>query len=284
MTIGVTGFRGRLGSWLIKQGCIPIDCEIAKSSSIQKALEECEPDVLINCAAYTKVDEAEDEENLDKLIETNLWGPARLRQNFRGLLIQISTGHVFDGENPLKYYEDDEPPNPVNRYGMSKLGGEAAAQMRQPTLVVRVNDLYGTGPRSDFVRYTRDILEMGQETQFSTRLYGTPTYIPHLSEALLEAANRGLTGTLHIVSDTKLLNRYQWAKMIAAEFGLDPELIKPTSKVGGKAPRPLRAGLSVEKAKQLGLPLYSPLEGLAALKLWELKRATENSETFSRQN
>lgn len=277
MTIGVTGFRGRLGSWLIKQGCIPIDCEISKPSSIQKALEEFEPDVLINCAAYTKVDDAEEEENLDELLRTNLWGPARLRQNFRGLLIQISTGHVFDGENPLKYYEDDEPPNPVNRYGMSKLGGEAGAQMREPTLVVRVNDLYGTGPRSDFVRYTRDMLEMGQEILFSTRLYGTPTYIPHLSEAILEVANRGLTGTLHLVSDTKTLNRYQWAKMIAAEFGLDHELIEPTSKISGKAPRPPRAGLSVEKAKQLGLPLYTPSEGLAALKLWEQKRAESES-------
>jgi dTDP-4-dehydrorhamnose reductase len=276
MTIGVTGFRGRLGSWLIKQGCIPIDCEIFRPSSIQKALEEFEPDVLINCAAYTKVDDAEDDENLDKLIETNLWGPARLRQNFRGLLIQISTGHVFDGNSSIKYLEDDLP-SPVNRYGMSKLGGEAGAQMREPTLVVRVNDLYGTGPRSDFVRYTRDILEMRQETHFSTRLYGTPTYIPHLSEALLEVANRGLTGLLHLVSDTKMLNRYQWAKMIAAEFGLDPELIKPTSKISGKAPRPTRAGLSVEKAKQLGLPLYSPLEGLAALKLWEHKRAESES-------
>jgi dTDP-4-dehydrorhamnose reductase len=276
MIIGVTGFRGRLGSWLIKQGCIPIDCEISKPSSIQKALEEFEPDVLVNCAAYTKVDDAEDDENLDILINTNLWGPARLRQNFRGLLIQISSGHVFDGQNGLKYLEEDTP-SPVNRYGMSKLGGEAGAQMREPSLVVRVNDLYGTGPRSDFVRYTRDILEMGQEIYFSTRLYGTPTYIPHLSEALLEVANRGLTGTLHLVSDTKLFNRYQWAKTIAAEFEFDPDLIKPTSKIGGKAPRPPRAGLSVEKAKQLGLPLYSPSEGLAALKLWEHKRAESES-------
>jgi dTDP-4-dehydrorhamnose reductase len=276
MTIGVTGFRGRLGSWLIKQGCIPIDCEIFRPSSIQKALEEFEPDVLINCAAYTNVDDAEDDENLDKLIETNLWGPARLRQNFRGLLIQISSGHVFDGKSSIKYLEDDTP-NPVNRYGMSKLGGEAGAQMREPTLVVRVNDLYGTGSRSDFVRYTRDILEMGQEIHFSTRLYGTPTYIPHLSEALLEVANRGLTGTLHLVSDTNVINRYQWAKMIAVEFDLDYELIKATSKIDGKAPRPPRAGLSVEKAKQLGLPLYTPLEGLAALKLWEQKSADTES-------
>lgn len=276
MTIGITGFRGRLGSWLVKKGCIPIDCDLTDVRSIQKGIEETRPDVIINCAAYTKVDEAEKDGNtFQKALKVNLWGPARLRQEFDGLLIQISTGHIFNGNKGP--YSEDGKPDPINVYGWSKYGGEISAKMRSPTLILRVYDLYGVGPKADFVRYTRDIIELGKTESFSTRLYGTPTFIPHLSEAILEVANRGLTGTLHIASDTQLINRYQWAKMIVEEFGLEVELVKPTSAVLGEAPRPLRAGLAVEKARRLGLPLYTPPEGLAALKDWELMRAESES-------
>lgn len=272
MIIGVTGFRGRLGSWLVRKGCVPIDCDIINRKSIDAAIEESKPDVVINCAAYTKVDEAEkDDETFQQALKVNMWGPARLRQAFEGLFIQISTGHVFNGHKG-PYIEEDEP-TPINVYGWTKYGGEVSAVMREPTLIIRVYDLYGVGSIADFVHYTRDLLTLGEEEHFSTRLYGTPTFIPHLSEAILEVANRGLTGILHLASDTEMINRFQWAKMIAEAFELEVDLIKPTSGVFGEAPRPLRAGLAVEKARRLGLPLYTPSEGLAALKALELKRA-----------
>lgn len=276
MIIGVTGFRGRLGSWLVKKGCIPIDCDITDVKSIQKGIEETKPDVIINCAAYTKVDEAEkDSGTFKEALKVNLWGPARLRQEFDGLFIQISTGHIFNGNKGP--YSEEGKPNPVNVYGWSKYAGEVSAKMRSPTLILRVYDLYGVGPKTDFVRNTRDIIELGKTESFSTELYGTPTFIPHLSEAILEVANRGLTGTLHLASDTQMINRYQWAKMIVEEFGLEVELVQSTSAIFGEAPRPLRAGLAVEKARQLGLPLYTPSEGLAALNYWEQMRAEAES-------
>ena len=274
MIIGVTGFRGRLGSWLVKKGCTPFDCDITDVKSIRQEMEETKPDVIINCAAYTKVDEAEkDADTFKKVLKVNMWGPARLRQEFDGLLIQISTGHIFNGSKGP--YSEEGKPGPINVYGWSKYAGEVSAKMRNPTLIIRVYDLYGVGPKADFVRYTRDIIQLGTTESFSTRLYGTPTFIPHLSEAILEVANRGLTGTLHLASDAQSINRYQWAKMIVEYFELEVDLVKPTSEVLGEAPRPLRGGLAVDKARLLGLPLYTPPEGLAALKDWEQKRAEE---------
>jgi len=280
MIIGVTGFNGRLGSWLIRKGCVPVDCDLTIPKTITRGIEEVNPDCIVNCAAYTDVDGAESAE--EETMSINFKGVANLRQHFNGHLIQISTGHIFNGEAG-PYKEDDEA-SPVNTYGWSKFGGEMAARLRDPTLVIRVYDLFGVGPKSDFVRFVRDTLALEKEEGFSTILHGTPTYIPHLAEAIFETIERGLTGTLHIASDTKMISRFEWAKTIAGVFDLDESLILPIDEVWGVAVRPLRAGLSVEKAKQLNLPLYTPTEGLLALKAWEQNRGDSFSTSSDLQS
>jgi len=264
MKIAVTGFRGRLGSWLVRMGCIPIDCDITSPEKISAAIEENNPDVIINCAAYTDVDGADNEQELSKALKINLRGPANLRQNFAGLLIHISTGFIFDGRKGPYTEETKELPEPTNFYGWSKLGGEAAVQIREPTLIVRTLDLFGIGPKPDFVRYVRDQLMLGVKQDYSNILYGNPTYVPHLSQALIEVANRGMTGILHLAGDAEF-TRYEWALEIAKAFDLDPDLCRPVERVWGKAKRPLRATLSLEKARSLGIPIFHPCEGLAHL-------------------
>lgn len=227
------------------------------------AIADVKPDVIINCAAWTEVDAAEEGKNYGDVMEVNLMGPANLRQNFDGLLVQISTGFVFSGKDgPNK---EDDLCAPVNVYGWSKYGGEAAAAMREPTLVVRVLDLFGIQEKPDFVRSIRDLLEVGADFTLPDNLYGTPTYIPHLAEALLEAIGREMTGVIHIAGDLTL-SRFEWGRKIAEVFDGDPNLISPTSEIKGAAPRPLRGGLNVDKAMAVGLPIYSPIDGLIALK------------------
>ncbi|MHA2231009.1 MAG: SDR family oxidoreductase [Candidatus Hodarchaeales archaeon] len=273
MIIAVTGYKGRLGSWLVKRGCVPFKADITSPEEIKAAFNEIGPDVIINCAATTKVDACEtDEDERARAIDVNMYGPLNLRRSFNGLLVQISTGFVLDGIHGP--HEESAKPRPLSYYAWSKFGGETCSQIREPTLVVRALDLFGTQKKSDFVRQIRDLLELGADKELPSTLYGTPTYIPHLSEALLLAVSRELTGVLHLAGDLTL-SRYEWGRAIAEFFDYDPELIKPTSEIMGVAPRPLRGGLDTTKARGLGLPILSPWDGLRALQDWEQARGAE---------
>jgi len=291
MNIAVTGHKGRLGSWLIQEcGCTALKCDVTKPDEIEQEFRKLAdlvmlPDVIINCAAWTEVDDAEKSENYDEVMAINLRGPANIRRAMPSdaLLIQISTGFVFNGKNGP--YGEDAVAEPVNLYGWSKFGGEAAAAIRQPTIIVRVLDLFGPNlnGHSDFVRQIRDALELGVEKELPDRLFGTPTYIPHLAEALMQIADKWFASVekpadvLHVTGNLTL-SRADWGKKIAEAFGYDPVLIVPTSEIKSLAPRPLRGGLNVARAESLGIPIYSPLDGLAALKQWEQARGEhENS-------
>jgi dTDP-4-dehydrorhamnose reductase len=262
VTVAIAGPRGRLGSCLVSMGALPLECNITDRDSVQAALDKLQPRTLINCAAWTDVDGAESAANIDACIAANVRGPGILRREFGGYFIQISTGYIFNGKGGP--YDELAAPQPINRYGMSKLGGEMAAQIRQPTLIVRTLDLFGPNTRNDFVRQVRDMLELGQPCSLPANLYGSPTYIPYLAEGVLAAEKMGLNGILNISGD-EVLSRYRWGQMIAEAFGHDPALILPTDMVKGAAPRPLRGGLLVEKAKSLGVPIHGPLDGLKDL-------------------
>jgi len=264
MKIAVTGYKGRLGSWLAGQcGFEPLECDITNRDSVTEAIAKVEPQVIVNCAAWSVVDSAE--ENKDEALLINTRGPGILRTEHIGLMVHISTPFVFNGKKGP--YKEDDYREPVQWYGWTKFGGEEASLMREPTLVIRVSDLYGVGPLSDFVRRTRDKLELGVECDYPTNYYKTPTYIPHLCEGIVAAIEEGITGFLHIAGE-KTMSTYDWGKMIANAFHLDDNLIVPGNTYG-TAVRPLRGGLDVSKARILGIPLYSPGQGLEALMWWE---------------
>jgi dTDP-4-dehydrorhamnose reductase len=268
MRIGVTGPRGRLGAALVAAGCEAIAADITLPPA---QLGEAIPiglDAIVNAAAYSDVDGAEGRENRERAVLVNTRGPGNVRRAFGGLLLHISTGYVFGNEGP---YQEDAVPSPLNFYGMTKLGGEAAALVRQPTLIVRTLDLYGPGERSDFVRRTRDQLELGMPVEMPANQFVTPTYIPHLVEALLwlaEAFSGRLDLSLHHlhVAGDATISRFAWCQAIAEAFGADPALVRPTDKPWGTAMRPLRGGLLVDRAKAMNVPIYGPQEGLKALR------------------
>lgn len=270
MKIAVTGPRGRLGSWLVKEcGCLPLDCDITSRESIRLALKAVSPDVVINCAAWTDVDGAENPSNLERVLAVNLRGVGNLRVSTDGYLVHISTGFIFSGKRGP--YSERAGWKPMNAYGWSKLGGEGAAEVRAWTLVVRVADLYGVGPKVDFVRSIRDALALGMPKPLPDNLQKTPTYIPHLAEGLMAAIRQNQTGTLHIAgADT--MSAFTWGRMIAEHFGFDPTLIIK-GPITGAAPRPRRAGLVTTKAVSLGIPIYPAKVGLDALSSWEREHA-----------
>ena len=272
MNIAVTGYKGRLGSELVKLGCIPLECNITNMEEIENALLATNPDVVINCAAYTHVDACEDDIEYEKALKVNTFGVNHLREAFSGRLIHISTDYIFKGlAGPYdeKYIEFD----PVNSYGFSKVGAEVVLNSfdKQDTCIVRTTGLYGgCSGKHDFAKLIVSSLKEGKELKVSNTLRGNQTYIPHLAEALLWCANsKQIPDVLHIGSK-EVVSRYDFAVMIANVFGYDPKLLIPVDNreiEEWTARRPRRAGLKVKLAQKIGVPIYTILQGLQDYKV-----------------
>lgn len=265
MRIAVTGAGGRLGRELTLRGCIPVESSILDFDKLKAELERIAPDAVINAAAFTDVEAAE---SLPKeAIKVNTAGAGQVRIAFDGYMIHISTSYVFGGDAKVPYKEED-PVAPCGGYGWSKWGGEigiAGVMRNKPTLIVRTVSLFG-GPsgRSDFVTHVLNRLNDGLEFYVPDYLYSNPIYIPHFVTALMKAIEQREIGLLHLAGrDT--VSRFQWATMIAAEWGFSPLVVRDSSATLDPAPfRPLYAALDIEKAKKAKLPLFHLKEGLRA--------------------
>ncbi len=266
-TIAVTGYKGRLGSELIKQGCVFLECDITNVDSIQSELDKVRPSVVINCAAYTNVDACEDDREYEKALKVNTWGVNHLREAFGGRLIHISTDYIFKGLSG-PYDERCFEFDPVNSYGFSKVGAEVVLNSadNQNTCIVRTTGLYGgCSGKHDFAKLIVSTLQEGKELKVSKSLKGNQTYVPHLAEALIWCANsKKLPNVLHIGSK-EVISRYEFAIMIANVFGYNPKLLIPVDNNEIEewvARRPRKAGLKVKLAEKIGVPIYTILQGL----------------------
>lgn len=255
--IAVTGPRGRLGSELVRQGCIPIRANILNYSELRNEILDINPDVVINCAAYSNVDGCESSPRT--AYESNVHGVFTLAQVFPGKIVHISTDYIFDGKDGP--YDETAKPNPISIYGWSKLGGEIALKNRgnADDLIVRTTILFDKYSRN-FVTAVMKRLAAGETVNVPNNLVGTPTYIPHLAEGILRAIEQGMAGVLHIAGGEGM-SRYDLACYIAAVLGV-PLMQVQEGPITGAAPRPLRAGLIVGKAFINGIPIYHPSDGI----------------------
>ena len=272
MKVAVTGPHGRLASWLIAHhGCIPLECDITDYDAVEAEIARIRPHSIINCAAYTKVDQAEKEREEALIVNTR--GVGNVRIAFPGYMVHISTSYVFNGKLTGPYSEEAGP-SPLNHYGWTKWGGEAAmfAGEGNKGLIVRTVSLYG--PRSD--DFAGQILRSLRENRACTlpiELISNPTYIPHLSKALMYCVRKQITGILNIAG-TDILSRYEWALRIAKIFRLNKSLIQPELKHVAAAVRQRNASLDLSRAKSLKVPLYSLKRGLRELKRWGVQNNT----------
>lgn len=272
--IGITGQNGRVGSELVRRGCVPLNVDITDIPDLKSAkLDDC--DVIINCAAVTRVDACQhpphiQSETYKRAVEVNTRGVEYLRKAFSGRLIHISTDYVFKCDKGP--YKEDDKRDPVNDYGYTKFGGEIVLETfpwEVETVVVRTTGLFGSG--SDFASYVIQSLQSGEIVIASKQLRGNHTYIPHLCDALLDLANRPYIeefSYLHVAS-SDVMSRYDFAVMLANAFGLPVDNVKPCLNkeiAGWVAPRPTKGGLKVDKAKKMGSPLRSTLDGILAYK------------------
>jgi dTDP-4-dehydrorhamnose reductase len=241
------------------------DLDITDAAAVRDAVRRAQPDIIVNCAAYTKVDDAETNEHLATAINGSavefLAGAAN---DADALLVQLSTDFVFDGSKRTPY-EVNDLPAPLSAYGRSKLAGEHAASIARKHIVLRTAWLFGVhGP--NFVEAIRNQIRKGTNPlRVVNDQRGRPTYTPHLADAIVRLAQRAhddetARGIVHYADEPECT----WFEFARAIVG-DQATVTPVA--SGAFPRPAKrpaySVLSTERYERItGLRPESWEEGL----------------------
>lgn len=265
-TIGVLGPKGRLGSWLVRCGAEPVECDVTDFASIVDALSKRHYDVLVNCAAYTRVTDAEKIENQERVIVVNYKSLTFVlaAMHHKTHFIHLSTDYVFGGQRGpyterSKFTKADKP---VNYYGLTKQAAELALTDMPRTTIVRVTGLFGSG-QSDFVTFVMNDLSKGKPIVVADDLISNQTYVPFLAAQIMDlAVMESKVPILHLASVDRM-TRYAFASKIADKLGCPRTFVQPAhSNFIWDVPRPLQGGLDVSLSKKLGFRQYTIEEGL----------------------
>ena len=239
------------------------DLDITDARAVTTFVREHKPSVIINCAAYTKVDRAEEEEGIANAVNgSSVEFLARAANDVGALLVQISTDFVFDGKKRSPY-DINDPTNPLSAYGRSKLLGELAATHAEKYLIVRTSWLFGVnGP--NFVEAIRNQINKGASPlRVVDDQRGRPTYTPHLANAIIRLASLQATGVAHYADEDEC-SWFDFASAIVEELGAETT-VKPvtTADFPRPATRPAYSVLSTERYERLtGVRPDSWREGL----------------------
>ena len=252
MRLLVTGAAGMLGQDVVgaatRAGHDVValtrrDLDVADGDAVRRAVLEAAPDAIVNCAAWTDVDGAEADEAAATAVNgTGAGNLAAAAAHAGALLVHVSTDYVFPGDAAEPYLESDAI-GPRSAYGRSKLAGEQAVREGCPRhAVVRTAWLFGPGGRN-FVDTMRRLAAERDEVTVVDDQIGCPTYTGHLAQALVEIAQRGLTGTLHVAGG----GRCSWHDLAEATFAATGATVT------------LRRGSSADLDRPAARPAFSVL-------------------------
>jgi dTDP-4-dehydrorhamnose reductase len=269
MKILVTGAKGMLGTDLVpvlegeghQVTATDIDeLDITVSDQIMDAAKKTEPDIIINCAAYTDVDKAEEEPH--RAFWVNEKGTENIVLTCRELgidLCYLSTDYVFNGEKKAPYLPDDKP-DPVNAYGASKLAGEnAIRKIWDRYYIVRTSWLYGKNGKN-FVNTIMDLAKKQGEIKVVDDQIGSPTWTVSLARVLSKIIETGEYGMYHVTDETDGgISRFRFAGEIVRLAHLDCRLLPvKSSDFLRPAKRPKNSVLDLTEAKKAtGKEFYS---------------------------
>jgi dTDP-4-dehydrorhamnose reductase len=287
MRILVTGKNGQLGKSIHKivanneqtnefffVGREELD--LSNGNNIARYFEGNVFDIIINCAAYTAVDKAEEEQDLaNQVNHLAVKQLAQIAKNQQAKLIHISTDYVFDGESDKPYVETDEA-NPINVYGGTKLAGEKALQKIMPidAIIIRTSWVYSEYG-NNFVRVMLRLGKQKSELSVVSDQIGSPTYATDLARVILEIIDKKdfknkeqLTEIYHYSNENEI-SWYEFAKEIFKLSKLDCK-VNPITTQQYQAParRPMNTLMNKEKIVEYLNPngrLLDTFEGVEAV-------------------
>ena len=228
------------------------ELDICDEQAVRAFVADNRVDVIVNCAAYTAVDKAEDNAELcDKLNRLAPGYLASAAEACGAALIQVSTDYVFDGTGHIPYTEEMVPcPNSV--YGSTKLAGEQAVLEKcSRAMIIRTAWLYSIYGNN----FVKTMLRLGRERETLGVVFdqiGTPTYANDLAQVIFAAVNQGIVpGTYHF-SDEGVCSWYDFTLAIHRLAGITTCKVSPlhTDEFPAKAPRPHYSVLDKTKIKK----------------------------------
>ena len=235
--------------------------DITSEGEVEKLMEEVQPDIVINTAAMSATDYAEthrDEAYVLNVRAVEFLAKACKKRNSR--LIHISTDFVFGGDCDRLYTEEDTP-NPVNYYGITKSESESVVTSTCSNYAIaRIVVVYGSpfaGQHGNIVSLVINRLQNNEEIRVANDQWRTPTYVGDVVKGIKRLIEHPACGIYHICGK-ECMSVADMALRTANVLGLDSSLITPvsTEELHEKTPRPKFSGLSIEKARrELG---YNP--------------------------
>jgi dTDP-4-dehydrorhamnose reductase len=223
-------------------------------------------DVVINCAAYTKVDQAEADEAAARAVNAaGAENVAHACARAGAELVHVSTDYVFSGDfhgqQPRPYEIDDET-GPLSVYGRTKLEGEFEVLSAMPSAhIVRTAWIYSGGDGGDFVATMRRLATTGDgPVDVVADQIGSPTYVDDLVGALLQVAEESIEESVLHAANRGETTRYEQARAVFELVGADPDRVRPvgTEHHPRPAPRPGYSALSGQRSAAAGLTELRP--------------------------
>ena len=262
MNILITGCNGQLGNemqllekdypqhqWLNTD---VQELDITNQLAVEQFVAENKIDGIVNCAAYTAVDKAEDNKELCTTLNTV--APSYLAaavEKCGGFIIQISTDYVFNGTQHTPYVETDTP-CPDSVYGSTKLAGElGVSKFCRRSMIIRTAWLYSTFGNN----FVKTMLRLGKEKPELGVIFdqiGTPTYARDLAQAIMTAIDKGIQPGVYHYSNEGVTSWYDFTKAIHRLAGITTCHVRPlhTSEYPTPANRPHYSVLDKTKIKQ----------------------------------
>lgn len=269
MRILITGANGQLGKAL-QEALVGHDLitltrqqlDITQLQQVRDALRSCRPTLVLNAAAYNNVDEAESAPLA--AYRSNALGPRNLAlatAEQHTPLVHVSTDYVFDGNGNRPYHEYDRP-NPQSVYGLSKLAGEEAVRtLSWRHYIVRTAWLYDVEGRN-FPNTMRVLAETQSEVRVVSDQFGSPTYAPHLAQALAVLLGSEAYGTYHCAGQGEA-SWYELTRALYRELGVHTAVVPvSTAEFPRPARRPRYSVLTTIQDPPIILPPWE--EGVAA--------------------
>ncbi len=247
------------------------ELDITDLDAVKVAVNEIKPELIINCAAYTNVDSAEENEEICRRVNTD--GPTNLAiaaKDIDAVLVHVSTDYVFGGMKPIEeeYSEDDEK-TPESVYGATKLAGEEGIiNNTDKYYIFRTAWLYGLGGKN----FVKTMLTVGKECDEVTVVadqHGSPTYTEDLTNFIYEAVMKKIPYGIYNATDDGYTTWFDFTKKIYELAGLTTkvipisteEYIKNANKTVAK--RPFNSKMSKTKLKNTGIYVPKWEESLA---------------------
>ncbi|HEV3204478.1 MAG TPA: dTDP-4-dehydrorhamnose reductase [Gemmataceae bacterium] len=277
MKVLILGSKGQLGSDLVQTfsgedvfARTHADLDVCDFGQTNRLIEEIMPDVVINTAAFHKVEECE--EKPEKALQVNALAVRHLAQVCAArdtVLVHISTDYVFDGTQRHPYTEQDVP-HPANMYGVSKLAGEYLVEHCCPRhFIVRSSGLYGfagaSGKGGNFPELMIRLAKEGKPIRVVADQVLTPTYTRDLAQKIKELVHTDAYGLYHVTSSGQC-SWYEFAGQIFALLRWKPDFTPTTTAAfAAKVKRPAYSVLASGRLPQAGIaPLRTWWQALEA--------------------